>query len=75
MAAKSFPRPTIAGKKRLRNARKDTPDIRDRMYEPALIQLQQEIDNRTWATNLDQVEEAPVPTDLPHRQEEKPRRV
>jgi hypothetical protein len=34
----------IAGKKRVLNARKDTFDIRDRMYEPALVQLLPEID-------------------------------
>jgi hypothetical protein len=47
MARKSFPKAKVAGKKRILNARKDTPDIRDRMYEPALIQLQPEIDNRS----------------------------
>ena len=35
-----------AGDKRVLNARKDTPDIRDRMYEPALIQLRPELDRR-----------------------------
>ena len=35
-----------AGKKRVLNARKDPPDIRDRMYEPALIQLKPTLDNR-----------------------------
>ena len=35
-------RAKVAEKKRILNARKDTPDIRDRMYEPALIQLRGE---------------------------------
>lgn len=34
------------GKKRVLNARKDTPDIRDRMYEPALVPLKPVIDKR-----------------------------
>lgn len=54
MARKSFPSVKVAGKKRILNARKDTPDIRDRIYEPALIQLQPEIDNRTGVKILDQ---------------------
>ncbi len=57
MARKSFPKAKVAGKKRILNARKDTPDIRDRMYEPALIQLQPEIDNRSGIDVLDQGEE------------------
>src|SRR3989338_7147886 len=57
MARKSFPSAKVAGKKRILNARKDTPDIRDRMYEPALIQLQPEIDNRGVTEILDQGEE------------------
>jgi hypothetical protein len=57
MARKSFPKAKVAGKKRILNARKDTPDIRDRMYEPALIQLQPEIDNRSGTDILDQGEE------------------
>ena len=36
----------IAGVERTLNVRRDLPDIRDRMYEPALIQLQQKTDNR-----------------------------
>ncbi|MHC4956349.1 MAG: C1 family peptidase, partial [Planctomycetota bacterium] len=35
-----------AGKTRVLNVRPDTPDIRDRYYEPALVQLEQQIDNR-----------------------------
>lgn len=57
MAQKSFQNAKIAGKKRILNARKDTPDIRDRMYEPALIQLQPEIDNSGVTAVLDQGEE------------------
>lgn len=57
MTRKSFQKVKIAGKKRILNARKDTLDIRDRMYEPALIQLQPEIDNRSGADILDQGEE------------------
>ncbi len=54
MAGKSFPKVHAAGQKRILNARKDTPDIRDRMYEPALIQLQPEVDNRDGIAILDQ---------------------
>ncbi|HIJ79221.1 MAG: C1 family peptidase [Desulfobulbaceae bacterium] len=57
MARQSFPSAKIAGKQRILNARKDTPDIRDRMYEPALIQLQPKIDNRRGLIVLDQGEE------------------
>jgi hypothetical protein len=54
MAGNSFPSVKVAGEKRILNARKDTPDIRDRMYEPALIQLQPEIDNRGGTDILNQ---------------------
>ncbi len=47
----------IAGKKRVLNARKDTVDVRDRMYEPSLIQLLPKIDNRGATDILDQGEE------------------
>ncbi len=57
MAEKSFPKVHAAGKKRILNVRKDTPDIRDRMYEPALVQLQPQIDNRDGITILDQGKE------------------
>lgn len=57
MARKSFPEHEVAGAKRILNARKDTLDIRDRMYEPALIQLKPEIDNRSGLKILDQGEE------------------
>ena len=35
-----------AGQQRVLNVRPDTPDIRDRYYEPALVQLASQIDNR-----------------------------
>ena len=48
MAKMKFKKMTSAGEKRLLNVRSDPPDIRDRMYEPALIQLKSEIDSRRW---------------------------
>jgi len=57
MAKNSFPSVKVAGEKRILNARPDTPDIRDRMYEPALIQLQPEIDNRGGTDILNQGKE------------------
>ncbi len=57
MAKKSFPSEKVAGEKRILNARKDTPDIRDRMYEPALIQLLPELDNRGGTDILNQGQE------------------
>lgn len=54
MVKNAFPIAEAAGINRILNARKDTPDIRDRMYEPALLQLQPEIDNRTDCIILDQ---------------------
>lgn len=47
MAMEIFPTVKAAGEQRTLNARKDPPDIRDRMYEPALIQLQPNVDNRS----------------------------
>ena len=35
-----------AGKQRILNVRPDTPDIRDRYYEPALVQLEPHIEHR-----------------------------
>ena len=35
-----------AGQPRILNVRPDTPDIRDRYYEPALVQLASRIDHR-----------------------------
>ncbi|MEL0066597.1 MAG: peptidase C1, partial [Gammaproteobacteria bacterium] len=51
--------PTLraTGKYRILNARPDAPDLRDRYYEPALIPLAAEIDNREAATVLDQGKE------------------
>lgn len=46
-----------AGKRRVLNARKDRPDLRDRMYEPALIQLARSIDNRNLSFIRDQGED------------------
>ena len=43
-----------AGKERILNVRRDPPDIRDRMYEPALIRLQSNIDRRDPKLVLDQ---------------------
>lgn len=57
MAKNTFPSVKVAGEKRILNARKDTPDIRDRMYEPALIQLQPEVDNRGETDILNQGKE------------------
>ena len=54
MTKSEFPEPTIAGSKRVLNVRNDPPDIRDRYYEPALIQLADSIDNRDPALVLDQ---------------------
>lgn len=42
-----------AGQQRILNVRPDTPDIRDRYYEPALVQLAPQVDNR-GASVLDQ---------------------
>jgi len=47
----------IAGEDRILNVRKDTPDIRDRMYEPALLQLLPELDNRGQTEILNQGKE------------------
>lgn len=57
MTKSKFPTIDAAGKKRILNVRPDPPDIRDRMYEPALIQLQPEIDHRKGCLILDQGDE------------------
>lgn len=57
MTNSKFPVIEVAGKKRILNVRPDPPDIRDRMYEPALIQLQPEIDHRAGCLILDQKDE------------------
>ena len=54
MTKETFPEMEIGGEKRVLNVLGDPPDIRDRMYEPALIQLQPEMDNRASAMVLDQ---------------------
>jgi Papain family cysteine protease len=54
----SFPSIKAAGKKRSLNVRKDTPDIRDRMYEPSLNQLKLTLDKRNSVPKiLDQGQE------------------
>ncbi|NTV14468.1 MAG: C1 family peptidase [Desulfobulbaceae bacterium] len=57
MVKNEFPVVEVAGKRRILNVRPDPPDIRDRMYEPALIQLQAEIDHRKGCLILDQKDE------------------
>lgn len=57
MPKRKFPTIPAAGKKRTLNVRPDPPDILDRMYEPALVQLQPEIDNRKGCVILDQKDE------------------
>ncbi|NNG04102.1 MAG: peptidase C1, partial [Inquilinus sp.] len=57
MPKSDFPSVKMAGANRVLNARNDPPDIRDRYYEPALIQLQSEVDYRDPALVLDQGQE------------------
>lgn len=57
MAAPRSPRVRINGKQRLLNAVKDAPDLRDRWYEPALVQLKPQIDNSRYAVIRDQGED------------------
>lgn len=57
MTARAKPAPTIAGKPRMLNALRDAPDLRDRWYEPGLVQLQARVDNRRYAVVRDQGEE------------------
>ncbi len=45
---------TAAGKERVVNVRQDSPDLRDRPYEPALIPLAPELDHRDPDFVLDQ---------------------
>ena len=42
---------------RVLNVRADAPDVRDRIYEPALVRLEPKIDNREPALTLDQGQE------------------
>lgn len=51
------PRKPAARKPRPRTARKDPPDIRDRMYEPALIRLKSSVPHPARAPILDQGQE------------------
>lgn len=51
------PRMTITGKQRLLNVVKDAPDLRDRWYEPGLVQLKPHIDNSKHAVIRDQGED------------------
>jgi hypothetical protein len=62
MPIRKFPSMKAGGEKRLLNVRKDPPDIRDRMYEPALIQLQPSLDNRGWRIRR----KNPLSPDSPH---------
>ncbi|MDH3914017.1 MAG: C1 family peptidase [Rhodospirillales bacterium] len=57
MSDKDFPTVKVTGANRRLNVRNDPPDIRDRYYEPALIQLQATIDHRDPAMVLDQGQE------------------
>lgn len=57
MSAMHFPTIKAAGKSRQLNVRKDPLDIRDRMYEPALMLLASAIDHRQGAIILDQGQE------------------
>lgn len=57
MAAQQNPHIRIAGKQRVLNAVKDAPDLRDRWYEPRLVQLKAHVDNSKHAVIRDQGEE------------------
>lgn len=57
MKKAKFPAVEVSGVERVLNVRNDTPDIRDRYYEPALIQLKDEIDNSDPKLVLDQGQE------------------
>ena len=57
MSKSTFPEVTAAGKKRVLNVRSDPIDIRDRMYEPALINLKDKVDHRAGTYILDQGKE------------------
>ena len=46
-----------AGEERILNVRPDPPDMRDRMYEPALVQLRSKLDNRALGNPLNQGKE------------------
>lgn len=57
MAQKAFPKIKAADTQRVLNVRGDPPDIRDRIYEPALVRLKSEIDHREPRLILDQGQE------------------
>ncbi|MBT7943893.1 MAG: C1 family peptidase [Alphaproteobacteria bacterium] len=57
MGNTKFPLVKVAGQDRELNVRNDPPDIRDRIYEPSLIQLKTMIDNRDPALVLNQGQE------------------
>ena len=57
MAQKAFPKMKAADTQRVLNVRGDPPDIRDRIYEPALVRLEPKIDNRETKLVLDQGQE------------------
>jgi hypothetical protein len=57
MTAPRSPAIRITGKQRLLNVVKDSPDLRDRWYEPSLVQLKPRIDNSRYAVIRDQGEE------------------
>jgi hypothetical protein len=56
-AISTSPRVKISGKQRLLNAVKDAPDLRDRWYEPSLVQLKPQVDNSKHAVIRDQGED------------------
>ncbi len=57
MAREAFPKIKAADTQRVLNVRGDPPDIRDHIYEPALVRLKSEIDNREPGLILDQGQE------------------
>ena len=57
MVRKAFPKIKAADTQRVLNVRGDPPDIRDRIYEPALVRLKSEIDHREPGLILDQGQE------------------
>ena len=57
MSKSKFPTVKATGRDRVLNVRNDSPDIRDRFYEPALVRLDDVIDNRDPTLVLDQGQE------------------
>ncbi len=62
-----FPTVVSAGDERVLNVRADAPDIRDRIYEPALVRLESKIDNREPGLVLNQAKKVPVPDSVSPR--------